>query len=261
MSAEAPTVAARPDHLMWLERRDDDFPYYRGKPVEITGPQWWFVMLGVAAGYLVLIFTLAVFSTGLLQFLPAILFFAIPLVALGMVAGRGWSAIFRPLRGIDFVWMVVFFILNWVVVLAVGLLMINLLETSPNPATQVVATASTSDRIYFFVKTGLQLFGEEVFSILPFLALLYWLVARRGMSRNTGVLLACLGTALIFALAHLNTYNWNFAQALLGVGVARLVLLVPYIMTKNVLVSTGAHVLNDWAIFSLPLLLGAGSDG
>ena len=107
----------------------------------------------------------------------------------------------------------------------------------------------------------MQLFGEEVFSILPFLALLYWLVARRGMSRNTGVLLACLGTALIFALAHLNTYNWNFAQALLGVGVARLVLLVPYIMTKNVLVSTGAHVLNDWAIFSLPLLLGAGSDG
>ena len=33
-----------PTDLMWLERRDDDFPYYRGLPVEITPPRWWVVM-------------------------------------------------------------------------------------------------------------------------------------------------------------------------------------------------------------------------
>jgi membrane protease YdiL (CAAX protease family) len=43
-------------------------------------------------------------------------------------------------------------------------------------------------------------------------------------------------------------------QALGGVGVVRLVLTLPYIMTKNIWVSTGAHVLNDWFTFSITLL-------
>jgi membrane protease YdiL (CAAX protease family) len=58
----------------------------------------------------------------------------------------------------------------------------------------------------------------------------------------------------LFAAEHLPTYDWNVVQALRGVGVARLILTLPYIMTKNLWVSTGAHVLNDWIIFSVSLL-------
>jgi hypothetical protein len=49
----------------------------------------------------------------------------------------------------------------------------------------------------------------------------------------------------------------------MGVGVARIVLLLSYIMTKNIWVSTGAHVLNDWATFAVSALsaVAAGSDG
>ena len=36
--------------------------------------------------------------------------------------------------------------------------------------------------------------------------------------------------------------------------VARLILLLPYIMTKNIWVSTGAHILNDWTLFIIALL-------
>jgi hypothetical protein len=39
-----------------------------------------------------------------------------------------------------------------------------------------------------------------------------------------------------------------------GVGVARLILTLPYIMTRNLWVSSGAHVLNDWTMFSASLL-------
>ncbi|MGE0640881.1 MAG: hypothetical protein AB7G12_00855 [Thermoanaerobaculia bacterium] len=31
-------------------RPEVDFPYYDGRPVAITGAQWWLVMAGVAAG-------------------------------------------------------------------------------------------------------------------------------------------------------------------------------------------------------------------
>jgi membrane protease YdiL (CAAX protease family) len=34
-------------------------------------------------------------------------------------------------------------------------------------------------------------------------------------------------------------------QALVGIGAARLVLTLAYIRTKNIAVSTGAHILND----------------
>ena len=37
-------------------------------------------------------------------------------------------------------------------------------------------------------------------------------------------------------------------------GHARLILLLPYIMTKNIWVSTGAHILNDWTLFIIALL-------
>jgi membrane protease YdiL (CAAX protease family) len=56
----------------------------------------------------------------------------------------------------------------------------------------------------------------------------------------------------------LPTYGWNILQALAGVGVARLVLTIPYIVTKNIWVCTGAHILNDWIFFGIALL-GAGA--
>ena len=41
------------------------------------------------------------------------------------------------------------------------------------------------------------------------------------------------------------------------IGSARIVLTLPWILTKNIWVSTGAHIINDWLLFGLSLL-GAG---
>jgi uncharacterized protein len=38
------------------------------------------------------------------------------------------------------------------------------------------------------------------------------------------------------------------------IGSARLVLTLPWILTKNIWVSTGAHIFNDWLLFSMGLL-------
>jgi hypothetical protein len=100
----------------------------------------------------------------------------------------------------------------------------------------------------FFIKTAVQLVGEEVLTILPFLALLQWLVARGGMRRAAAVFWAWLASAVLFGSVHLPTYDWNVAQCLIIIGTARLVLTLAYVKTKNLWVSSGAHILNDWVL-------------
>ncbi len=58
----------------------------------------------------------------------------------------------------------------------------------------------------------------------------------------------------VFALAHLPAYGWNLSHCLIVIGSARLVLTLAYMTTKNVWVSTGTHVLNDWALFTFTVL-------
>jgi len=105
----------------------------------------------------------------------------------------------------------------------------------------------------FFGVTGIQLFGEEVFSILPFLALLWLLHTRFGFERKPAIVCAWVGCAIWFGAAHLPTYHWNFIQCFAVIGLARIVLLLAYLKTKNILVSFGAHLLTDWGIFVFAL--------
>lgn len=94
-----------------------------------------------------------------------------------------------------------------------------------------------------------QLIGEELLGILPFLAVLWFCVTRMRLSRPAGVLIGLLVSALVFGAAHLPTYDWNWGQALLGIGSARVFLTLAYVATRNLWVSAGAHVLNDWIGF------------
>jgi len=73
-------------------------------------------------------------------------------------------------------------------------------------------------------------------------------------------LAAWLITAVLFGLMHLPTYGWNLVQCVAVIGSARLVLTLPWILTKNIWVSTGAHIVNDWLLFAMGLL-GAGLVG
>ena len=106
----------------------------------------------------------------------------------------------------------------------------------------------------FFLSTIPQLLGEELLTILPFLAILQFAYARMGLSRRKAVVVAWLLSSLLFGLVHLPTYNWNWVQCIVVIGSARLVLTLAYLKTKNIWVSTGAHIINDWSIFMLVIL-------
>ncbi|WP_347310734.1 CPBP family intramembrane glutamate endopeptidase [Defluviimonas sp. SAOS-178_SWC] len=223
--ANFPTDAER---FGWLERDGDDFPYYRGSPVGISTGGWLVVLAGVALGFAVLLLGPRFVGAGSARFLLAFLFWAIPLAALALVAGRDWTALFRRLRAVDFLWMIGFAILNALVTLVTGSLITHLTDATANTAVTGAGQMEAGRALHFFAMTGIQLIGEEVTSILPFLALLYWFGGRGGVGRKTAITLATLIVAVLFAVEHGPTYDWNLLQMLLGVGVARIVLLLPY---------------------------------
>jgi membrane protease YdiL (CAAX protease family) len=153
-----------------------------------------------------------------------------------------------------------FALLNIVVSFSVGAIVRAFADVTPNAATAQLAGMDTAGRIAFFAKTLPQLFGEEVVTILPFLALLTLLSSRFGVGRKAAVVGAWLISSLLFGLIHLPTYDWNWVQCIVVIGTARLVLSLAWILTKNIWVSTGAHILNDWLLFTLSLV-GAGLVG
>lgn len=224
-----------------------DFPFYDGRPALVTGGRWWVVMLGLAAGYAALT---AVPVPGILGvWVRAVLFAAIPLAVFVVVVPRHLREILRPLRRGDLGWIVLFTVLCVLVLVILGVLLAQVAGFSPNPLGTALREMSALDRLLIFLGLVPQLFGEELLGLLPFLALLHWLHHGRHLSRPTAVVLASLGTVLIFG----PTYDWNVVQCFVVVGSARVVLLLAYVTTKTVWVPTGAHVLTDWTLFGLTL--------
>jgi hypothetical protein len=240
--------------VAWLEDPGRDFPYYRGRPVALTASQWLLVMAAVGVGFMAVALPIAWPGGMVGSFVPAILLFVIPLGALALVAGGSWRALFGRVSGREIKWMVLFALLNIVVTMCIGAVVTAFVEVEANAAIASIVGLDTAGRVMFLVKIALQLLGEEVISILPFLALLTLFTQRFGVSRRAAIAGAWLLSALLFGLAHLPTYGWNLVQCIVVIGSARLVLTLPWIMTKNLWVSTGAHVLNDWALMSMGLL-------
>ncbi len=251
-SERQPVVSDRFDGV---EHPGNDFPYYNGIPVSISGLRWWFVMVAVALGLAIVIAPIPFLAQPLTQFIPAILFAVIPLAVLALVAQRHWTAIFRRVTGRDILWMIAFAILNFLVTLVVGYLYSRVHDAQANPAIAGLATSTTSERVLFFLKTIPQLFGEEVMTILPFLALMTFFYSRLHWTRTRSILGAWLISAILFGLAHLPAYGGNVSHVLIIIGTARLMLTLAYLKTKNIWVSTGAHIINDWGLFGFAVLV------
>jgi membrane protease YdiL (CAAX protease family) len=257
MASDANDMTASPERFTRLEDPGKDFPFYNGAPSAISTGQWLFVLAMVVVAFLLLALPIDWPGGAFGPFIPALLFPALPLAALAWVAPGHWRFIFGRIGGREVKLMIGFALLNIVVSMSVGLTLRAFAEVTPNAATAQLAGLDAVGQAAFFAKTAPQLFGEEVITILPFLALLQWLVGGLGVGRKRAIIVAWLVSSLAFGLLHLPTYDWNLVQCVLVIGVARLVLTLPWIMTKNIWVSTGAHIINDWSLFGVAVL-GAG---
>lgn len=250
-----PSSAA--DRFGWLERPGREFPFFNGQPAHISGLQWLLLMAAVVAGLLLVTLPIAWPWLPVGRVVPAVLIVVIPLWALRWVAPAHWTCLFSKVSGRDVVWMFGFALLNIGVTVLVGLALQSQMAEAPNPGVAALQSASTWERLAIFANMAPQLLGEELITILPFLALMALFTQRLGASRKVALVGAWLVSAVLFGLIHLPTYGWNVAQCLAIIGTARLVLTLPWIMTKNLWVSTGAHIINDWTLFGLGLLGGA----
>jgi len=244
-----------------LEDPGSDFPFYNGVPASISAGQWLLVLLAVVVGFLALALPIDwPGGTTLGQFIAAVLMPALSIVALAYVAPGHWQAIFGKVGGREIRLMVGFALLNILVSMSVGAIVHTLTTVTPNGSTAELGHLDSAGLVAFFAKTIPQLFGEEVITLLPFLAIMQLFSRGFGVGRKGALVAAWLLTALMFGLVHLPTYGWNWIQCIVVIGSARLVLTLPWILTKNIWVSTGAHIINDWLLFAMSLL-GAGLVG
>lgn len=249
------STAAMVEGRLPFEPAGKDFPYYRGSPVTISTKGWLLVAVGVVAGFLALITPLPFTDNLFTGWLRVLLFIGLPLVGLQMAAPSGWTAIFARVGAREVKLMFAFAFLNIVISFAVGSIVKAFGTVTANAGIADAAQFGGAQLANFFAKVAVQLLGEELVTILPFLAILTLSHNLTGMARNTAVIVAWLASAAAFGLIHLPTYNWNLIQCLVVIGSARLVLTWAYIWSKNIWVSTGAHIINDWTLIAFTTFL------
>lgn len=233
-----------------FENKNDDFPFYNGNPINFTPFQSWFLLI-VSVGSVVFF---EVGASFLPKFMHPFINIIIPLGAFAIVVKSNWTKIFRKIYFKDILLVFGVLIVSLIVSSISGFLLSKYAGATANPAAVSLSGNSTFENIMFMVKLIPMLFGEELITIIPFLVILQFATKNLKLSRKQAITIAWIVSAIIFGALHLKTYNWNIIHAIVGIGIARLVLTLPYIKTKNIWISTFVHVLNDWCLF-LPAML------
>lgn len=231
-----------------------DLPYYSGAPVAIAPAGWLLILAAVVVAFGLLIFL--PFPSPPLNFVPAIIFTGLPLAALMAVTGWRPPAIFGRFGIKELALGLGFGVLTIIISGIAGFAIANLFGASANPAVVALQSLGTVDLLLFLARTFVQLIGEEVVTVLPLLAVLWLCVSKFGLPRRVGLIIAVVASTLWFASMHLPTYNWNFIQCIGIIGTARVVLTLAYLFTRNIWVSSVAHIFNDWALFLTSYALG-----
>lgn len=237
------------------ENNDVDFPYYNGQPVTVPVWKWVVAWLGTFAGFLALSFIPA--SNNVESLVSRVLFTGIPLVVFWLLTKPYWKSIFRKLRKIDFFYMLLFGVLTMILtpILATLVTVLGFPTAANQVATESIFAGSVLEVIAFYVGTAIQLLGEELLVIIPFLGVMSVLHQKFGVSRKQALIWAWIVSSIWFGAIHLPTYHWNFVQAIVIIGGARITLTLAFIRTKNIWVSTGAHIINDWVLFTVLSLI------
>ncbi|MDG2530841.1 CPBP family intramembrane glutamic endopeptidase [Caulobacter endophyticus] len=234
-----------------------DFPYYRGEPVALSGLGWVLALGGCVAGFLCLILVPRGEAGQALGLAGPLLFVSLPLVGLALAAGRGWTALFPRPTTRDLLLGLAFMPLTLLVSGVVAFFYSKAGLAHASPVADMLVQLPGAKRAIFLAGTAPQLLGEELVTILPLLGVLTLCHRRLGLPRGASIAIAWLVSAMIFGALHLSTYGWNLVQVLLVIGVARLVLTIPYLLTRSVWASFTAHICLDWSIFAFVLLQGA----
>jgi membrane protease YdiL (CAAX protease family) len=254
-------LVAPGDRLPLVERRGTDVPLYNGVPVRVSPAGWIVLLLAVAVAFAVLTVGAPLAPSPLERGLRAIGFLGLPLIALAVVAPGSIGELFRSIGWRDVGVILFCLVLGLVVSGIVGTIVVQTTGAVSNPAAVALEAMAPAEIAMFFAATAIQLPGEELLALIPFMAIMALGHGRLGLSRRTALILAWIGSSLIFGAAHLPTYDWNWVQCLIVIASARIVLTLAFVITKNITVSSIVHILNDWLLFGSGLVFAGMATG
>lgn len=235
-----------------------DFPFYDGQPRSLSPLAWGIALAMCALAFAALELIASLGRGPWLTFAAMLAFGLCNLAGLRLAAGRGWAAAFHRPSWRD-IWIGLLAALATMIASGVVAALIFGAAhgaVAANPAMAKVSHIGGPERALFLAGSLVQLVGEEILTLVPFLAILT-LATGRSLKRPVAIALAWVGSALLFAAAHLPTYDWHVVQTLAVIGVSRLILTTPYLLTKNLWSSVIAHVANDWGLILIMLTLAA----
>jgi len=216
-----------------------DFPFYNDNPP-------------LKAKDIAILALLPIFFT-IYTFLPwgfpggtgAFIFCLTQLFAILYVSRFKISTIIKKPKIMDFVRIIVTLIIQFIVSIVVAMILKYVLHANLNGNTVLELEMGVD----FWIKVIFQLFGEELYKVLIFLAVLV-LMYKYTKKRTLSIVVATTVSLLFFAIIHMTTYA-SIVQVLLLQGLVSLISFYNYLKTKNILTSYLQHVLFD----AIPFLL------
>ncbi|WP_323813801.1 hypothetical protein [Cellvibrio sp. NN19] len=168
----------------------DDFPFYNGKPIGLSAGNWLLLMLGVALGFMALASPFPFGQYPGREWISAFLFPGIPMLVFIYLVGEHWRLIFAKVDAKAVGWMFLIALLNIIVSISIGKLVMDTAGAAANPVFGLLREQDSWKKILFLLRTIPQLFGEELITIFPFLAIMWLLHTWCGMSRKLALILA-----------------------------------------------------------------------
>lgn len=231
------------DEFFKFESETSDFPLYNENP-HISTVKWTVMILSVVLTFILIMVPDFLSELGIFK---RFLYLIIPLLGFGFAVNWKYGLICKKFKKGDIKLILILLITE----LAVTMFLSNVLKylgivAQDNPITSELMLIST------WIIYPLQLFGEELIKIIPFivfLAVIYKFTKNRKMS----IVIATAFTLVIFALLHLPAYQ-NLISVLVLQGFCSVFTMYAYLKTKNIFVSYAIHFLLDTIVFIIVLI-------
>lgn len=225
-----------------FENPDDDFPFYNDNP-KLEKKQW-LLLLG---GMVVFLIFMAI-PLDLAKYIRGTIIFLIMIIPIAVVTRGKLGYLFKRPKAKDLLLIIVLLIAYAIYSLA---MMSILFKFGIKPTANEILSANMDG--VMIIGMFLQLIGEELVKIIPFLMITYALY-RHSQNRKLAITLALVITLILFGLIHFRAYSGNFAQMILIIGFGSFFNMFAYLKTKNATVSYIFHIIWDFTTIILVMM-------
>lgn len=242
--------------------KNGDFPFYNNKPFKLSLGKWiiwvvatigaYFIFSGVGLKFFYKDLVIHKTPTEL-----SLLLLGVMVVTFVLIFGSFWfvskghlNTLFKKVNKS--------MVLHSILVGIIGLVVVGVYNYFLIEQTLHIKTYSDiavqDINVFHFFQIVVQLIAEEMWTIVPFLFVLFVMNKISKENRKLSIIVAWIVSSIIFALYHITSYNNDVLQVLLLIMPSRLILTYSYLKYKNVWASYITHLSYDMPILLIALI-------